>query len=677
MVSVVSMSVTAMPNQREVYAKTEYVQTMSDEKENVSPKEYNRIALKFVESLNPDTFKKWDQSIAEMTEEEEKEIKSFLDENIIKDEKDDYQKAKRIYEWIMKNIKYASPQDQNIGLKPYDVFKYKVAVCGGYSNLYKAMLNLVGIPSVLVTGNTSAGAHEWNMVYVDGKWFFSDSTWGSSNEKWFDYGFEQFSKDHMVLDVQQVYATDENGIIFGFHNGIAVMGLKNGAKTLTVPEKYKEIDVTSVAYTVFDEKYALENIIFTEKIKNVDIENKSKTLKSIAVPKENPYYASKDGVLFTKDFSRILIYPFAKEEKSFVIPKEVSDYDAKETFATPQLSEILVEEGNEKFSSYDGAVYNKDKTNLLTVPEGKDKIYIPETVVLDNIALNGKQNLKTVILEDGIKKIPPYTFSGCTSLHKIYIPASVIEISKESFNNVNLKGVTICGEKGSAAEKFAKTNQIRFEDMKALEIKLEEAKEAIAKAKGYDNADKYTEESIEILHKVIGESETVVRKEGVTVEELDRVIKKLNITIAGMEEKIEPEQPEISEEIQKKIEEVNSLIQKAKKYDNEDKYTLESIVALRKAIKEGKTAVAKEAVKEEELDQVIVNLNEAIAEMKELEVKNPPKEEKPQQEKPQIDTPKEEQGDVPKTADRSAPGVLGFGMMASTAIVAFLQKKKK
>ncbi|WP_461811783.1 transglutaminase domain-containing protein [Faecalimonas sp.] len=672
MVSAVSISVTTIPNQREVYAKTEYMQTMSNEKKNISPKEYNRLALEFVKSLKPDTFKTWDQSIAKMTEEEAREIKSFLDQNIIKNEKDDYQKAKKIYEWIMKNIRYARPQDQNVGLRPYDVFKYKVAVCGGYSNLYKAMLNLEGIPSVLVTGNTSAGAHEWNMVYANGKWFFSDSTWGSSDEKWFDYGFEQFAKDHMVLDVQQVFTTDENGVILGFHKGMAVIGVKNGIKTLTVPKKYNGTDVTSVAYTVFDEKYALENIILTEKVTNVDVESQSKMLKSIKVPQENTYYASKDGVLFTKDFSRILMYPFAKEERSFVIPKEVREYDSKETFKTPQLGEILVEEGNKTFSSYDGAIYNKEKTMLLTVPEGKNKIYIPGTVVLDNIALNGKQNLKEVILEDGMKNIPPYTFSGCTGLKKIYIPASVTNIAKESFNAVDLKEVIVCGQRNSEAEKFAKINGMKFEDVKALEIKLKETKEVIAKAKEFEDVDKYTEESVEILRKVINEAEKTVQIEGVTVEELDRVIEKLNTTISAMEEKIEPEKPQVSKEIQRKIEEVNTLLKKAEKYDNTNKYTEESIAVLRKVIKEGKVVVAKENVTVEELDTVIMKLNKSIAEMKEVEIKNPPKDEKPQGNMLQ-----EEQGNVPKTADTSVPGIAGLGGMVSMAIIAFLQKKKR
>ena len=33
-------------------------------------------------------------------------------------------------------------------MDPYEVFTTKKAVCGGFSRLYKAMLNLAGIPAV-------------------------------------------------------------------------------------------------------------------------------------------------------------------------------------------------------------------------------------------------------------------------------------------------------------------------------------------------------------------------------------------------------------------------------------------------------------------------------------------------------------------------------------------------
>ena len=349
LVSIVSISVSGVPYRQQVEAKSGYVQEKENGKERISAEEYNKVALDFISLLKPEDFKTWDQSLGVMTEKEAEEIKTFLETTVIKDEKDDYQKAKKIYEWITKNIKYATSQDQNIGLRPYDVFKYKVAVCGGYSNLYKAMLNLAGIPAILVTGDTTAGAHAWNLVYADGKWFFSDSTWGSADAKNFDYGLEMFSKSHTSVDLYGVSVTDKNGIILGFHKGLAVMGATGGAKTITVPEKFNDLDVISIAQSVFEEKSAVEHLVLTEKVSNVETQVHSKTLKSVTVPEESQYYASKDGVLFTKDLSKILIYPYQKEETSFVMPKEVTMYDEKETFQNPYLSEILVEEGNEIF----------------------------------------------------------------------------------------------------------------------------------------------------------------------------------------------------------------------------------------------------------------------------------------------------------------------------------------
>lgn len=590
LVSIVSISVSGVPYRQQVEAKSGYVQAKENGKERISAEEYNKVALDFISLLKPEDFKTWDQSLGVMTEKEAEEIKTFLETTVIKDEKDDYQKAKRIYEWITKNIKYATSQDQNIGLRPYDVFKYKVAVCGGYSNLYKAMLNLAGIPAILVTGDTTAGAHAWNIVYADGKWFFSDSTWGSTDAKNFDYGLEMFSKSHTSVDLYGVSVTDKNGIILGFHKGLAVMGATGGAKTITVPEKFNGLDVISVAQSVFEEKSAVEHLVLTEKVNNVETQVRSKTLKSVTVPKESQYYASKDGVLFTKDLSKILIYPYQKEETSFVMPKEVTMYDEKETFQNPYLSKILVEEGNEKFSSYDGVIYNAEKTRLLTVPEGKQKIYVAGTVELDNIALNGKSNLKEIVLEDGVKAIPPYALNGCSGLTKIYIPKSVGEISEDAFFGVNMSGLTILGEKESAAEKFANAHGIRFVDVKEIEIKLEETKELIQKAKEYDDTSVYTDESVETLRKAIDEAENIAAQSDVTVEQLNKAIDSLNDAVLGMKKKGEVEKPE----------KPNGQI--------------------------------------------------------------PPKQEKPE---------------TPKTADTSAPGAAGVGMMLSAALITLLQRKKK
>ena len=78
---------------------------------------------------------------------------------------------------------------------------------------------------------------------------------------------------------------------------------------------------------------------------------------------ENTAYASVDGC-FYKDLKEILCYPAARTDESFTLPKETEKYDEKETFVCEKLKDIHVEEGNSKYSSYDGCIYNKEKTLL-------------------------------------------------------------------------------------------------------------------------------------------------------------------------------------------------------------------------------------------------------------------------------------------------------------------------
>ncbi len=49
----------------------------------------NQLAIDFIKYYNTDSLKKWDQRLAPMNDNEAKEIKNFLDANIIKGERDD------------------------------------------------------------------------------------------------------------------------------------------------------------------------------------------------------------------------------------------------------------------------------------------------------------------------------------------------------------------------------------------------------------------------------------------------------------------------------------------------------------------------------------------------------------------------------------------------------------
>ena len=55
------------------------------------------------------------------------------------------------------------------------------AVCEGYAKTLQLLLNLSGIPSVYVIGDTGGTRHAWNIARMeDGQWYLLDATWDDS-----------------------------------------------------------------------------------------------------------------------------------------------------------------------------------------------------------------------------------------------------------------------------------------------------------------------------------------------------------------------------------------------------------------------------------------------------------------------------------------------------------------
>lgn len=120
------------------------------------------------------------------------------------------------------------------------------------------------------------------------------------------------------------------------------------------------------------------------------------SLENIIVSDEHEGYTSVDGVLYSKDMSEIIVYPGGKKGgfiipetvtsmygnadqvfydcknlTSIYIPSGISDVSEKTFFLCDSLAEISVSENNPNYSAEDGVLYNKDKTALIRVPNGK------------------------------------------------------------------------------------------------------------------------------------------------------------------------------------------------------------------------------------------------------------------------------------------------------------------
>jgi len=93
-------------------------------------------------------------------------------------------------------------------------------------------------------------------------------------------------------------------------------------------------------------------------------------LENINVSEENLYFSSLNGVLFNKGKTELILRP-AKKETCY-IPASVDTIDFYYAFGeTDSLMQIEVDENNKSFSSVDGLLYSADKTILLCYPGAK------------------------------------------------------------------------------------------------------------------------------------------------------------------------------------------------------------------------------------------------------------------------------------------------------------------
>lgn len=114
----------------------------------------------------------------------------FLD--AVKDAETEYQKALMLYDILEEYVEYDYDAVNVVGpngeildqeaLKAHSAYGAMVngkAVCEGYSKAYQYLLQRLGIECYIVTGisKRDGGAHEWNLIKLDGHYYQTDITW--------------------------------------------------------------------------------------------------------------------------------------------------------------------------------------------------------------------------------------------------------------------------------------------------------------------------------------------------------------------------------------------------------------------------------------------------------------------------------------------------------------------
>ena len=227
-----------------------------------------------------------------------------------------------------------------------------------------------------------------------------------------------FSDDSIVLissSVVHKQGTETFKIVF--------KEIKNDILEISAVNDYKQNIYSEVGFNgvyLFDSTInVLNSDIFTYTINNnyvtiTGLTDYGKTISDIIIPSDIdglPVIAIFDNAFDGSSFNTVLI------------SETVNSIGSNAFGNCSNLTSINVSEVNSNFISSDGVLFNKNMTELVAYPAGKNtSIYsVPDTVIIINNAFNGASNLNDVNIPETVNEIHSTAFNNCKNLTAIHV----------------------------------------------------------------------------------------------------------------------------------------------------------------------------------------------------------------------------------------------------------------
>lgn len=157
----------------------------------------------------------------------------------------------------------------------------------------------------------------------------------------------------------------------------------------------------------------------------------SESLKNITVANENKYFSSENGVLFNKSKTELLCYPYGKNETTYTVPNTVTKL-AKASFSNCKLNKLNLP-NNLKY--IDESAFQEISLKSLSIPESVE--YIGKYTFF-------MSGIETVNIPKRIATIEEGTFSCCINLKSVTIDNNIKHIGDYAFSRCyNLSDINI------------------------------------------------------------------------------------------------------------------------------------------------------------------------------------------------------------------------------------------
>ena len=337
--------------------------------------------------------------------------------------KSDYEKVRTIYDWMCRNISYDYSYSN---YSPYHALCERSAVCQGYATLFYRLCLELGVDCRYCGGyafndSGSGESHGWNLVRVDGQYYFVDTTWGASlvdgepDYYYFLKGSDGMP-DHLIPPQRwaeeigdyctvspEDYAGAESTEVIGSGfcgDNITYTVTKNGTMTVS------GTGTAQMPYGSGLER--IRNVVFEEGI--------------TAIEPNAFYFNSICGVSLPESLTTIGDKAFTDCHLTQLhIPAGVTQIGT-DALGGRAFQQITVDPANTAYTAINGSLYTKDGKTLLRYA---------------GMMTDDGELIKECTLPNGVAVIAPYAFGGNAQLTHVVLPNTVTHIGEYAFRFSN------------------------------------------------------------------------------------------------------------------------------------------------------------------------------------------------------------------------------------------------
>ncbi|MGN0179137.1 MAG: leucine-rich repeat domain-containing protein [Monoglobaceae bacterium] len=227
---------------------------------------------------------------------------------------------------------------------------------------------------------------------------------------------------NISVDENNAYYSSLDGALFNKDKSAII----NYSKDTIQPEYTIPSSVKTIEEGAFGGCYDLTKISIPSSVENIkDIAFQvCESLTSVTIP-EGVISIGRNAFLLCTGLTNLSI------------PSTVSSIGSDPLLACGNVN-ISVDEKNEYYSSFDGVLFNKDKTEIIEY--AKDKVVSDYTVPygvtsIGMIAFEYRTGLKNISLSNSVNTVKYAAFWGCTGLTAVTIPDSISLVEDSAFYN--------------------------------------------------------------------------------------------------------------------------------------------------------------------------------------------------------------------------------------------------